>query len=134
MEESLVKFTGSTKNAGGYLTFSCVVEYPSNIDPFLPDDLKKQTDYDGVQTTVMPFQQGRGGFTSGSIEPALRVEVEIKEKLQIAYQALLKHQELVARWTGAREYGLEHISSEGTREASIASNEGAGLFPSGETR
>ena len=152
MEDSLVKFTGSTKTVGGYLTYSCLVEYPSNIDPFLPDDLKKQTDCDGIKTTVLPFQGGRGSFSSSSIEPALRVEAEIKDKLQTAYQALLRQQELVERWTGAREYGLEHISSEGNHERSLASilahdgsgsssvnvdngatdNGGGGLFPNEE--
>ena len=121
MEETLVKFTGTTKNVGGYLTFSCLVEYSSNIDPFLPDDLKRQTDFDGVNTTVLPFEGGRGVFTSSSIEPALRVEAEIRVKLQTAYQALLKHRELIERWTGAREYGID-ISSEGNHEDSMFSN------------
>ena len=148
MEESLVRFTGSTNDVGGHLTFSCQVQYSSNIDPFLPDDLKKQTNLNGVETTVLPFQEGSGGFTSSSIEAAQRVQAEIKDKLQTAYQALLKHQELIERWTGAREYGLDDIGSGGDHEESMASlvahdvssgnvivdndangNGGAGLFP-----
>ena len=133
MEETLVKFTGSTKNVGGYLTFSCLVEYSSNIDPFLPDDLKRQTDFDGVNTTVLPFEGGRGVFTSSTIEPALRVEAEIKVKLQTAYQALLKHRQLIERWTGAREYGIDIISSEGNNEESMISNNLA-VTPLADTR
>ena len=101
MEETLVRFLGSTKNVGDSVVFSCVVEYSSNLDPFLPQDLKKQTDFDGVETTVSPFERGRGSFTSKTIEQALTVEAEIKAKLQTAYLALLERQELIARWTGA---------------------------------
>ena len=121
MEETLVRFMGSTKNVGDSVVFSCVVEYSSNLDPFLPQDLKKQTDFDGVETTVSPFERGRGRFTSNSIEQALTVEAEIKAKLQTAYQALLERQELIAKWTGVREYGLDLISSEGVHEESMAS-------------
>ena len=120
MEETLVRFMGSTKNVGDSVVFSCVVEYSSNLDPFLPQDLKKQTDFDGVETTVSPFERGRGRFASNSIEQALTVEAEIKAKLQTAYLALLERQELVARWTGARDYGLDLISSEGIPEESMA--------------
>ena len=113
MEETLVRFMGSTKNVGNSLVFTCVVEYSSILDPFLPQDLKKQTDYDGFGTTVSPFERGCGSFTSNSIEQAVTVEAEINAKLQIAYQALLEHRELIAKWTGAREYGFDLISSEG---------------------
>ena len=121
MEETMVRFMGSTKNVGDSLVFSCIVEYSSNLDPFLPQDLKKQTDFDGVKATVLPFAGGRGGFTSSSIERAVRVEAEIKAKLQTAYQALLEHRELIAKWTGAREYGLHLSSSERNHEESMAS-------------
>lgn len=105
MEETLVRFTGSTKTVGDSLAFICVVQYPSILDPFLPQDLKKQTDCDG--TTVSPLNEGRGSFTSCSIERAVVVEAEIKAKLQTAYQALLDHRELIAKWTGVREYSLD---------------------------
>ncbi len=121
MEETLVRFLGSTKNVGDSVVFSCVVEYSSNLDPFLPQDLKKQTDFDGVETTVSPFERGRGSFTSKTIEQAVTVEAEIKAKLQTAYQALVEHRELTAKWTGAREYGLDLISSERNHEESMAS-------------
>ena len=113
MEETLVRFMGSTKNVGNSVVFTCVVEYSSNLDPFLPQDLKMLTDFDGFETTVWPFERGRGSFTSNSIEQAAAMEAELKAKLQIAHQALLEHRELIAKWTGAREYGFDLISSEG---------------------
>jgi len=121
MEETTVRFMGSTKNVGDSLVFSCVVEYSSNLDPFLPQDLKKQTDFDGAKTTVSPFEGGRGSFTSSSIERAVTVEAEIKAKLQTAYHALLEHRDLIGRWTGAREYGLHLISPERNHGESMAS-------------
>jgi len=121
MEETMVRFMGSTKNVGDSLVFSCVVEYSTNLDPFLPQDLKKQTDFDGVKTTVSPFEEGHGSFISSSIERAVTVEAEIKAKLQIAYQALVERRELIAKWTGAREYGLHLITSEGNHVESMAS-------------
>ncbi len=120
MEETMVRFMGSTKNVGDSLVFSCVVEYSSNLDPFLPQDLKKQTDFDGVETTVSPFERGRGSFTSKTIEQAVTVEAEIKAKLQTAYLALLERQEAIAKWTGARDYGLDLSRSEGIPEESMA--------------
>ena len=121
MEETLVRFMCSTKDVGGGLVFNCAVEYSSNLDPFLPQDLKKQTDFDDAKTTVLPFERGRGGFASDSIERAATVEAEIKAKLQTAYQALRERQELIAKWIGAREYGLDLISSEGNHEESMVS-------------
>ena len=121
MEETLVRFLGTRKNVGDNRVFSCVVEYSSNLDPFVLQDLKKQTDFDGVETTVSPFERGRGSFSSSSIERAVTAETEIKAKLQTAYQAPLERQELIAKWTGAREYGLDLISSEGIHEESMAS-------------
>ncbi len=112
MEETLVKFTGNTKTVGDSLVFSCVVEYPSILDPFLPQDLKKLTDFDDTTTTVSPFADGRGAFTSCSIERAVVLEAEINAKLQTAYQELIDHRELIAKWTGAREYSLDPIESE----------------------
>ncbi|MCI0825590.1 MAG: hypothetical protein J4N90_12640 [Chloroflexi bacterium] len=140
MEETMVRFMRSTKNVGDTVVFSCVVEYSSNLDPFLPQDLKKQTDFpphrnhwsgvqgdvvvgraNGVKSTVSPFENGRGSFTSSSIERAVTVEAEIKAKLQTAYQALVERRELTAKWTGARDYGLDLISSEANHEESMAS-------------
>ena len=112
MEETLVRFTGNTKTAGDSLVFSCVVEYQSILDPFLPQDLKKLTDFDDNTTTVSSFADGRGTFTSCSIERAVELEAEINAKLQTAYQALVDHRELIAKWTGAREYSLDLIGSE----------------------
>ena len=126
MDETTVRFMGSTKNVGESIVFSCVVEYSSNLDPFLPQDLKKQTDFDGVKTTVSPFLEGRGSFTTSSIERAVTVEAEIKAKLQIAYRALVERRVLIGKWTGAREYGLDFIRSEENHEETMA------LFPLGE--
>ncbi len=121
MEETLVKFTGKTKTVGDSLVFSCAVEYPSILDPFLPQDLKKLTDFDDTTTTVSPFADGRGTFTSCSIERAVELEAEINAKVQTAYQALVYHRELIAKWTGAREYSLDLMGSEEIPEDELLS-------------
>ena len=95
MEETQVRFTGSTSNTGGILAFSCKVEYSSDLDPFLPKDLKKQTDLEGSKTTILPFSDGHGSFTASSLERAETMEAEITAKLQTAYQALLERRQRV---------------------------------------
>ena len=85
MEETQVRFTGSTSNTGGILAFGCKVEYSKNLDPFLPKDLKKQIELEGSKTTIMPFSDGRGSFTASSLEKAEAMEVEITAKLQTAH-------------------------------------------------
>ena len=118
MEETLIRFTGSTNNVGGGLAFSCKVEYSSGLDPFLPKDLKKQVDVDGANATVLPFGEGRGSFSASSLERAESLEAEITAKLKTAYLTLLERRERIKQWTGSREYHLN--SSEENHEETIA--------------
>lgn len=104
MEEAKIKFRADTSNAGGALKFNCKIEYPSTLDPFLPSDLKKQTDWKG--SVIMPFSGGQGGFTANTLEQAESLEAELKEKLQGAYQGFLQWRKRVGQWGGVREYGL----------------------------
>ena len=111
MEEPMVRFTGNTTTAGGALPFSCKVEYLSNLDPFLPTEMKRQRDLDDYEATVSPFNEGRGGFAASSLEHAEALEAEIEATFQTAYQALLEWRKRIEQWTGTREYDL--VSSEG---------------------
>ena len=104
MEDSKIKFRADTSNTGGFLKFNCKIEYPSTLDPFLPSELKKQTDWKG--SIIMPFSGGQGGFTANTLEQAESLEVELKAKLQGAYEGLLEWKKRVGQWGGVREYGL----------------------------
>ncbi|MFQ6030056.1 MAG: hypothetical protein ACE5Q6_21495 [Dehalococcoidia bacterium] len=104
MGEFAIKFTGGTASNGGLLKFKCLVEYPTELDTYLPADLKKQTD--GKGTTILPFSDGRGNFEADSLLQAEAVEAEIKGKLQTAYHNLLEGRKRIQQWTGVREFDL----------------------------
>ena len=104
MEGCIIKFKADTTSAGGYLKFNCKVDYPKTLDPFLPPELKKQTDR--KDSVIMPFSGGQGGFIAGTLEQAESLEVELKSKIQDAYEGMLEWQQRVGQWAGAREYEL----------------------------
>ena len=106
MEESWVRFTGNTNPVGGALSFSCKVEYLSKLDPFLPVELKRQRDLDDFEATILPFDEGQGGFAASSLEQAEALEAELEATFQTAYQALLEWRKRVEQWNGTREYDL----------------------------
>ena len=106
MEEPRVRFTGNTTPERGALSFSCKVEYLSKLDPFLPTELKRQRDLDGFEATVLPFNDGRGGFAASSLDQAEALDAEIEATLQTAYQALLEWRKQIEQWTGTREHDL----------------------------
>jgi hypothetical protein len=78
----IIKFKADTTNSGGYLKFNCQVDYPSTLDPFLPPELKKQTDW--KDSVIMAFSGGQGGFVAGTLEQAESLEAELKSKIQSA--------------------------------------------------
>jgi hypothetical protein len=118
VEETKIKFRADTSNTGGSLRFNCKIEYPVSLDPFLPTELKKQTDWKG--SVIMPFSGGQGSFTANTLEQAESLEVELKSKLQAAYEGLLQWQKRVGQWGGVREYGL--VKPSGTEEWSPRGN------------
>lgn len=104
MEGCIIKFKADTTNAGGVLKFNCKIDYPSNLDPFLPAELKKQTDWKGA--VIMPFSGGQGAFSATNLEQAESLETEVKTKIQGAYEGMLDWQRRVGQWAGTREYDL----------------------------
>ena len=104
VEGCIIKFKADTTNSGGYLKFNCKVDYPNTLDPFLPPELKKQTDWEG--SVIMPFSGGQGSFIAGTLEQAESLEVELKSKIQGAYEGMLEWQKRVGQWAGIREYEL----------------------------
>lgn len=104
MEGCIIKFKADTTNSGGYLKFNCKVDYPSTLDPFLPAEMKKQTDWKG--SVIMPFSGGQGAFTAATLDQAESLEVELKLKIQGAYEGMLEWQKRVGQWAGTREYEL----------------------------
>lgn len=104
MEGCTIKFKADTINSGGGLKFNCKVDYPSTLDPFMPPELKKQTDWKG--SVIMPFSGGQGSFSATSLEQAESLEDELKTKIQVAYEGMLEWQKRVGQWAGTREYDL----------------------------
>jgi hypothetical protein len=104
VEEIKVKFKADTSNSGGLLKFNCKIEYPTILDPFLPTELKKQTDWKG--SVIMPFSGGQGSFSANTLEQAEALEAEVKAKLQGAYEGLRDWEKRVSQWGGVREYDL----------------------------
>ena len=105
-----VLFTGGTITRGGSLYFTCVVEYPAELDAFLPSELTKRIDKTGSATA--PFSDGKGRFEADSLEHAEATEAEIKSLLQSAYGDLQEMQRRAELWTGVRELDLEEKAVE----------------------
>ena len=100
-----VLFTGGTITRGGSLYFTCVVEYPAELDAFLPPDLTKRVDRAG--SAIAPFSDGKGRFEADSLEHAEETEAEIKALLRDAYRDLQEMQRRTELWTGVREFALD---------------------------
>ena len=106
-----VLFTGGTITRGGSLYFTCIVEYPTELDAFLPSELTKRIDRAG--SAIAPFSDGKGRFEADSLEHAEETEAEIKALLQGAYRDLQEMQRRMGLWTGVREVALEEKAVEG---------------------
>ena len=106
-----VLFTGGTITRGGSLYFTCIVEYPTELDAFLPSELTKRIDRAG--SAIAPFSDGKGRFEADSLEHAEETEAEIKALLQCAYRDLHEMQRRMELWTGVREFALEEKAVEG---------------------
>ena len=99
-----VLFTGGTIKRGGSLYFTCIVEYPTELEAFLPSELTKRTDRTG--SAIAPFSDGKGRFEADSLEHAEETEAAVKALLQTAYRDLQEMQRRTELWTGVREFAL----------------------------
>ena len=104
--ESWAKFTGDIVTGDGLPKFNCRVEYSPALDPFLPNELRKQTDGRGF--TIFTFRSGEGSFTAGSISQAESVESDIRAKLKMACHEMTEMQNRIGHWTCSREIDLNH--------------------------
>ena len=103
-------FTGGTITRGGSLYFTCIVEYPVELDAFLPSELTKRIDKTG--SAIAPFSDGKGRFEAASLEHAEETESEIKALLQTAYRDLQEMQRRTELWAGVREFTLHQEAVE----------------------
>ena len=99
-----VLFTGGTVTRSGSLYFTCLVEYPAEIEAFLPRELTRRVDRAG--SAISPFSDGKGRFEADSLEHAEETEAEIRALLQTAYGNMQEMQKRTAMWTGVREFVL----------------------------
>ena len=61
MKESWVRFTRTMTPVGGALPFGCNVEYLSDLDQFLPGDLKRGRELlDGFQARIFKWTPSSG--------------------------------------------------------------------------
>ena len=99
-----VLFIRGTATKGDSLYFTCMVEYPAELDAFLPSELTKRIERAG--SAISPFSEGKGRFETDSIEHAEETEAEIGTLLQTAYRDLQKMRRRTALWTGVKELAL----------------------------
>ena len=95
---------------GGSLYFTCMVEYPAELDAVLPSELTKRIDR--VGSAIFPFSDGKGHFEADSLEHAEETEAEIGTLLQTADRDLQEMRRRIALWTGVKELAL-HQKKEG---------------------
>ena len=100
-----VLFTGGTITRGGSLYFTCIVEYPTELDAFLPSELTNRIDRAG--SAIAPFSDGKGRFEADSLEHEEETETEIGALLQTAYRDLQEMRRRTALWTGVKELVLQ---------------------------
>ena len=89
---------------GGSLYFTCMVEYPPQLDAFLPSQLTECPDR--ASLAILPFTDGKGRFETDSLEHAEETEAEIGILLQTAYEDLQEMRRRAALWTGVKELAL----------------------------
>ena len=99
-----VLITGGTITRGGSLYFTCIVEYPTELDAFLPSELTKRIDKAG--SAIASFSDGKVRFLADSLEHAEETEAGIQALLQMAYRDLQQMQRRTELWTGVREFAL----------------------------
>ena len=99
-----VLFIRGTTTRGSSLYFTCIVEYPTQLDGFLPSELTKQIDR--VGSAILPFSDGKGRFEADSPEHAEEMETEIGSLLQTAHSNLQEMRRRAALWTGVKELAL----------------------------
>lgn len=97
-------FIRGTTTRSGSLYFTCMVEYPTELDAFLPSELTKGIDRTG--SAILPFSDGKGGFEADSQEHAEETEAEIGTQLQAAHKDLQEMRRRTALWTGVKEFAL----------------------------
>ena len=99
-----VLFTGGTVTRSGSLYFTCTVEYPAELDAFLPSELTNRIDRAG--SAIAPFSDGKGQFEADSLRHAEETEADIGALLQTAYRDLQEMQRRTALWTGVKGLAL----------------------------
>ena len=99
-----VLFIRGTTTKGDCLYFTCLIEYPTQLDVFLPSQLTKRIDRAG--SAILPFSDGKGRFETDSLEHAEETEAEIESLLQTAYTDLQEMRRRTALWTGVKELAL----------------------------
>ena len=99
-----VLFIRSRTPRGGSLYFTCIVEYPNELDAVLPSELTRRVIRAG--SAISPFSDGTGRFETASIEHAEKTEAEIGTLLQTAYKDLQEMRRRIALWTGVKELAL----------------------------
>ena len=104
MQEVEIRFNAEISDNDGVMEFSCSVEYPVSLEQFLPEELREENA--SSEVTIRAFSSGNGSFSTNSLEQAEVTEVQIREKLQSAYEEYLEWEQRLDNRDGTRVYGL----------------------------
>ena len=98
------RFNAEISDNDGVREFNCAVEYPASLEQFLPQELLQ--DNISPEVIIRAFSSGNGSFSTNSLEQAEVTEIQIREKLQSAYEEYIEWEQRLDNWDGTRVYGL----------------------------
>ena len=104
MQEVEIRFNAEISDNDGVREFNCAVEYPASLEQFLPQELLQ--DNISPEVIIRAFSSGNGSFSTNSLEQAEVTEIQIREKLQSAYEEYIEWEQRLDNWDGTRVYGL----------------------------
>ena len=104
MQEVEIRFNAEISDNDGVREFNCAVEYPASLEQFLPQELLQ--DNISPEVIIRAFSSGNGSFSANSLEQAEVTEIQIREKLQSAYEEYIEWEQRLDNWDGTRVYGL----------------------------
>ena len=104
MQEVEIRFNAEISDNDGVREFNCAVEYPASLEQLLPQELLE--DNISSEVTIRAFSSGNGSFSTNSLEQAEVTEIQIREKLQSAYEEYIEWEQRLDNWDGTRVYGL----------------------------
>ena len=99
-----ILFSGGTVSRGDSTHFTCIVEYPAELDAFLPSELSKRIERAG--SVIAPFSDGKVQFVADTLKHAEETKADISALLQTAHRHLQEMRKRTELWTGVKGLAL----------------------------